>query len=180
VASSSTRLMTFAEFEQLPDAPDGFRQELRHGELVKVPPPKHRHYRIQQRIRSLLASAVAAAGHVGTELGFRPRSGHEYWIADVAFVSRTRWERIPDDDYLHGAPDLVVEVLSPSNTASEILDRRQVCLENGAQEFWLVDIDHRQVEVSTPDGRSITYKSGQRIPLHAAPGSEIAVDAIFE
>jgi hypothetical protein len=73
----------------------------------------------------------------------------------------------------------VVEVLSPSNTAAEIRARRNVCLENGSREFWLVDIEHRQVEVSTPDGRSITYKLGQSIPLFFAPEA-VAVGSIFE
>ncbi|MBZ5609524.1 MAG: Uma2 family endonuclease [Acidobacteriia bacterium] len=180
MASSSTRLLTFAEFEQLPDTQQGFRYELRHGELFKVPPPKHRHFRVQQNLRELLARAVGAAGLVATEFGFKPQPEHQYWIADVAYVSRARWDRIPENGYLEGAPDLVVEVLSGSNTAAEMLDRRNVCLENGALEFWLVDPEHRQVEVSTPDGRSITYKSGQAIPLLAAPGSHIPVDAIFQ
>ncbi len=180
MASRSTRLLTFAEFEQLPDAQDGFRYELRHGELVKVPPPKHRHYRVEQSLRDLLATALGTYGKVGTEFGFKPQPEHEYLIADVAFVSRARWEQIPDNGHLEGAPDLVIEVLSPSNTAAEMLDRRNVCLENGAREFWLVHPEHRQVEVSTPDGRSLTYKSGQAIPLFAAPGSHIPVDPIFQ
>ena|GEM_PF-3878740 len=42
----------------------------------------------------------------------------------------------------------------------------------------MVDIDHRQVEVSTPDGRTITYQSGQQIPLFFV-ATALAVDAIF-
>jgi Uma2 family endonuclease len=76
-----------------------------------------------------------------------------------------------------GAPDVVVEILSPSNTAAETLDKRNICLENGSREFWIVDADHRQVEVSTPDGHTITPKSGQEIPLFF--GGRLAVDSIF-
>ena len=61
-----------------------------------------------------------------------------------------------------------------------MLDKKKLCLENGSQEFWVVDIDHRQVEISTPDGRTITYNSGQQIPLFFAPGAHLNVDAIFE
>jgi Uma2 family endonuclease len=42
---------------------------------------------------------------------------YEVWAADVAFVSRERWEQGDPDGYLAGAPELVAEVLSPSNTA---------------------------------------------------------------
>ena len=78
-----------------------------------------------------------------------------------------------------GAPKLVIEVLSPSNTVAEIIDKKTLCLENGSHEFWVVDIEHRQVEVSTPDGRGKTYKSGQHIPLFFAADAQLAVDAIF-
>jgi Uma2 family endonuclease len=79
-----------------------------------------------------------------------------------------------------GAPEIVIEVLSPSNTIKKMRDRRKICLENGGREFWVVDPKRREVEVSTPDGHSITYKPGQHIPLFFAAGSSTAVDAIFE
>jgi hypothetical protein len=70
--------------------------------------------------------------------------------------------------------------LSPSNTMSKMRERRKICLENGCVEFWMVDSKSREVEVSTPDGHSIAYKPGQKIPLFFAAGSSIAVDTIFE
>ncbi len=171
--------MSFAEFEQLPETPRGFRYELRHGEPVQMPPPNRTHYLTQHRLRQYLEESAGSAGEVDIEMPFRPLPEFEYWQADVAFVSRARWDQIPGERHLDGAPDLVVEVLSPSNTAAEILDRRNLCLENGSREFWLVDIEHRQVEVSTPDGHSITYKPAQHIPLFFSPGATLAVDAIF-
>jgi Uma2 family endonuclease len=170
--------MTFAEFERLPDLPAG-HYELRHGELVTVSPPKHQHYSIQHRLRRLLEKAAGGAGEVEIEMAFRALPEHEYRIADVAFLSKDRWDRIPSDGTLAGAPDLVIEVLSPSNIVAEMFDKRTLCLENGAREFWAVDIDRRRVEVSTPDGLTKTYKSGQQIPLFFAPGEPLAADGIF-
>jgi Uma2 family endonuclease len=172
--------VSFEEFEQLPETPRGFRYELRHGEPVPMPPPNRTHYLVQRRLRRYLEKAVGGAGEVDIEMPFRPLADFEYWQADVAYVSRTRWDQTPSERHLEGAPDLVVEVLSPSNTAAEILDRRNVCLENGSREFWLVDVEHRQVEVSTPDGRSLAYKPGQSIPLFFAPDATLAVGMIFE
>ena len=145
-----------------------------------MPLPSRPHYVAQLRLRQQLDKAAGSAGVVGTEMPFRPLPDFEYWVADVAFVSRARWDKIPNDRHLDVAPDLVVEVLSPSNTAAEMLDRRNLCLAHGSREFWLVDIEHRQVEVSTPDARSITYRSGETIPLFFAPGATMAVSAIFE
>jgi Uma2 family endonuclease len=177
VATTTTKLMTFAEFEQLPDPPEGFRLELRHGELFQLPPAKWNHFLLQDRLRALLQNAAAETGKVATEFGFRPTLENEYLIADVAFASMERWKSTDPNGYFSGAPEIVIEVLSPSNTATEMLDKRNICLENGSREFWIVDTDHRLIEVSTPDGHTITYKSGQEIPLFF--GGRLAVDSIF-
>lgn len=174
MAGTTTKLITVAEYEQIPDPPGG-PYELYHGELVKVSFPEFPHVRAQQQLRRLLENAAGDAGVVHTEMPYRPLPEHECWGADVAYVARERWESI--DRYLMGSPELVVEVLSPSNTAAEMLDKRNTCLENGAREFWIVDTDHRQIEVSTPDGHTRTYKSGQEIPLFF--GAQLRVDAIF-
>jgi Uma2 family endonuclease len=110
VATTPAKLMTFAEFEQIPGHSRGLRYELRHGEPVLVPPPKHKHHSIRLRLRGLLEHAAGDAGVATMELGFRPVKEHEYRIADVAFVPRERWDQIPGDGYMQGAPDLVVEV----------------------------------------------------------------------
>jgi Uma2 family endonuclease len=171
--------MSFEEFEQLPDS-DWMRQELHNGELIEVPPPVQGHKMIERRLRGLLETAARGAGIAETEMGFRPVIGNEYLIADVVFISREIWEAIPRDGYMVGAPELVIEVRSPSNRTPKMRERRKICLENGCIEFWMVDSKTREVEVSWPDGHSITYKPGQQIPLFFAAGSGIAVDAIFE
>jgi Uma2 family endonuclease len=178
VATTHTRLMTFAEFEQLPE-PKGDHYELRHGELVTVAPPIQEHSRAQWQLRRMLEKAAGDRGVVREEFSFRALPEYEYRVADVAFLSKDRWDNIDPKGLLAGVPELVIEVLSPSNTVAEIIDKKTVCLENGAREFWLVDIEHRQVEVSTPDGRGTTYKAGQHLPLFFAKDTQLAVDAIF-
>jgi Uma2 family endonuclease len=168
--------MTFAQFEQMPD--DGKRYELRNGEPIEVPPPVYGHQLIQKRLERLLESAAGSAGRVDVEWGFRPHPTYEYRRADVAFVLRERERQIPRDGYLMGAPELVAEVLSPSNRRGKVAETQRLCLENGCREFWVIDPRRRTVRVSTPDGRSQTYSTGQQIPLMF--GGQIAVDAIFE
>jgi len=173
--------MTFEAFGKLPDCP-GHRYELRHGEPFLVAPPKHDHYMIQQRLVRLLLRHAGDADVVGTEMGFRPRPEHEYWYADVGFLAKTRLDQVPPKGNISGAPDLVVEVLSPSNTAAEMRDRRKLCLDTGSREFWIVDLDLREVEVFTSGGQGVIYKSGQEIPLffvESLGGGRLAVDAIF-
>jgi Uma2 family endonuclease len=178
VATTHTKLMTFAEFAQLPEA-QTCRHELRHGELVTVAPPIQEHSRAQWQLRRMLEKPAGERGVVKEEFSFRALPEYEYRVADVAYLSKERWENINPKGLLAGVPELVIEVLSPSNTVAEIFDKRTLCLENGAREFWTVDIDHRQVEVSTPDGHGTTYKSGQHVPLFFAANAQLAVDSIF-
>ena len=76
-----------------------------------------------------------------------------------------------------GAPELIAEVLSPSNRRGNIAETQRLCLENGCLEFWVVDPKRHVVKVSTPGGTSKTYQTGQQIPLMF--GGTIEVDAIF-
>ena len=177
MSETTTRLMTVEEFRQLPET-GPFYYELRHGELVQVTRPKAKHHKIQRRLRQLLEGPAGEAGVVEIEQAFRALPEHELRVADVAFVSAERWQGMDDDDNLRGAPELVIEVLSPSNTMAELLDKEKLCLENGCLEFWLVDPVRRQVKISTPDGITKTYPEGQDIPLNLFPGS-LAVTSIF-
>jgi Uma2 family endonuclease len=179
MAASTTHLMTVEEFSRLPEDQGPVYHELRHGEVVSMTRPKYRHYKIQRRLRRLLEDLAPVDGLVDTELAYRPIEEHELWVADVAYVSAERESRISPESYLEGAPDLVIEVVSPSNSALEMSEKEQLCLENGAKEFWVVDPKCRHVKVSTPDGITRTWKSGQQIPLTLFGDGQLAVDAIY-
>jgi Uma2 family endonuclease len=176
VASGTTRLMTVADLDRVVE-PDGFYYELRHGEAVRVTRPVYGHFLIQQRIAKLLTDAAAGEGFAYPEVAYRALPEHELRVADVAYAPRAHWERTDPADHFRGAPELVVEVLSPSNTAAEMNDKTDLCLNNGSREFWLVDPVRREVKVSTPGGRTVTFRSGQQIPL--VFGGFLAVDAIL-
>lgn len=88
---------------------------------------------------------------------FRALPQYELRGADVAFVSQQRWDATNNDDNLHGSPELVIEVLSPSNTRAEIQEKAALCLSTGAREFWVVDPIRRTVTVTAPVGRPVVY-----------------------
>jgi Uma2 family endonuclease len=176
--ATTTGLMTVEQFWQLPE--DGaFHYELHHGELVKVSRPKLRHIRIQYRLQKLLERIFGLQQVVILELPFRALPEFELRAADVAVLARERWEQADDDDAVHGAPEIVIEVLSRSNTVSEIAEYCALCLENGSREFWTVDSKRREIKVSTPDGLTRTYKSGDSISLALAGDQTLAVDTVF-
>ena len=180
MASTPTRLMTVEAFRQLPEDKGPVYHELRHGEVVAVTRPKFKHYLIQRKLRDFLQKLAPPDSCVDIEMAFRPLPEYELWCADIAYLSAERYQNVDPEDNIRGAPELVIEILSPSNTAAEIMDKEQICLSNGAQEFWLVDPKKRRVRISTARGISKTYESGQEIPLSLFGTAILPVDAIFE
>ena len=169
-----TRLMTVEEFAKLPEPIEG-RYELRHGEPILVTWPRMRHTRLQAQIFSLL-QPLSRESVVMIELPFRPHSQHELWRADVAAVTRERWDAADLDGWIMGSPELVIEIISPSNTSDEIDDREQTVLGAGGKEFWVVYPSRRQIRVTTAEGTIRRYTRGDQIPVG---NGHIAVDDIF-
>jgi Uma2 family endonuclease len=179
MAATTTHLMTVEEFRQLPEDDAPVYYELRHGEVVAVPRPKLKHHVIQDRLCDYFKALAPPGSFVGYELAFRALPEHEFRVADLAWVSPERWATADMEDNIRGAPDLVIEILSPSNSAAEMRERKELCLNNGAKEFWVVDPVRRLVKVSTPSGDTRTFSSGQEIPLPLFGEGKLAVDDIW-
>jgi len=176
--NAHTALLSVEEFLKLPEPPEG-HIELHHGEVVVMPPPKRVHQRIQDRIMMLLKRLVGDTGVVQMEMAFRPTPEHEVWQADVACVSVERDAATDDDEYLMGSPELVIEVLSPSNTMDEILERQDICLANGCVSFWTVDPKRQIVMVTTPDRRTVVFDRQSLVPLPEPLEGSIEIAKVF-
>jgi Uma2 family endonuclease len=177
--ASITRPMTVEEFREMPEDSGPVYHELRHGEVVAVTRPKHQHFQIQRRLRELLTPFAEPGSCVDTEIAYRPLPENELWVADVAYVTAERYREIRPKDNLYGAPELVIEVLSPSNTVSELYEKERICLANGAREFWVVDPDLGQIKVTTPDGRTVTFQSNAEIPVPFGNHAKVKVADIL-
>lgn len=175
--SVHTGLVTVEEFSRLQPPQEG-HFELHHGEVVLVPPPKWGHQETQDRIQMILKRLVGERGVVRMEMAFRPAPEHEVWQADVGFVRAERAESVGDDEYLMGAPDLVVEVLSPGNTIDEINDKMALSMENGCASFWAVDPKRQRVSVTEGD---VTKHYGAAAAFFCnVLGGTVSVREIFE
>jgi Uma2 family endonuclease len=171
-------LTTVEQFRQLPKGGE-FAYELHYGEVVAVTRPKARHGKLQLRLSRLLERKLRAFGEVAIETPYRPVPEFDLRVADVAAVSWERWDAIDPDDNLRGAPELVIEVKSPSNTARQLQELVALCLANGAIECWVVDAEKKSVTVVARDGGSVVYASGGSVPLVRFGGGDLAVDEIF-
>jgi len=164
---------------------DGIRRELIDGEVRTMTPSGFRHGRIALEIARVLGNHVKSErlGVVtAAETGFRLEMGPDMVRApDVAFV---RAERQPGDDvvgFFDGAPDLAVEVTSPSDSFSDVEEKTQCWLAHGAAQVWNVDPATRRVMVHTPDGTVRDLGPDDTLDGGALlPGFSVKVAALFE
>ncbi len=145
-SSASVYKMTTKEFFELPEGPPYF--QLIDGDLYMSPSPRRYH----QRISMLLGSELHAfiEDHELGELYAAPSdvvlNGHTVLEPDLYFVSRER-AHILNDQGTNGAPDLVVEILSPSTAKLDVGVKRKLYAESGVREMWVVVPEAKTVEV---------------------------------
>lgn len=134
-------LLTHDDLRKLPD--DGTRHELRAGLLVAEPLPMRRHALIQGRLLRVLVDFVEARGlgEVYGETGYLlSRDPDTVRGPDVSFVAAERLRSAPDESaFFPGAPDLAVEIVSPSNRPDEIHAKVADYLAAGCRWVWVVD-----------------------------------------
>jgi Uma2 family endonuclease len=159
--TAEDRLLTAEDLYDLPD--DDQRQELVEGRVVSEPPDGAPHGFSVIRLGGHLErfASKAKAGAVFTNVGFiLARDPDTVRGPDVAFVGK---ERLGPSGvtgwYISGAPDLAVEVLSPSNRTGEIRGKVAEYLEAGAKLVWVID----------PASRSATTYRHLLKPLRLGP-----------
>jgi len=143
---------TYDEFARLPD--DGNRYEIIAGELCMTPAPTLTHQRIVTRLVATLERFVREhalgelyAGPVDVLFG-----EGDYLAPDLVFVRRDRTS-ILNERGVEGAPDLVVEVLSPKTAARDRTLKRERYAAFGVPEYWVADAITRRVEIYRGDER---------------------------
>jgi Uma2 family endonuclease len=175
------RRMTIEEFKRLPES-DHYLYELDAGLLVREPRPARAHGTAVILMGMHLAQyALEHGGMVTTETGYVLAEDPDTLRGpDVAY---TRQDPAPfggdPDGFIRGAPDLAVEVLSPSNRWSEISRKIDQYFAAGARMVWIVDPQSRSVTVHpaaershtvSPDG---TLEGGDVLPGFRLPVAEL-------
>lgn len=155
----SERLVTAEEFEQMPDEP-GVRMELVRGRVVRVSPPGFRHGMVQGRLYELLAQYArrTGAGRVIFPVGFKLASNPDtVREPDLAFIARSRVSGEPEG-FIAGAPDLAVEVVSPTDRRGSLQQKIAQYLESGVRMVWLVDPKCATVTIYEPGAEPVTLR----------------------
>lgn len=185
MATVATKPITAEEYELLPDPTDGTRLELHKGEVVAVSRPNWEHGEIAGNIYLIIKMFLKkqTIGRVSVESGVITEQDPDTLRGpDVSFISK---ERIPLDkrmnEYPKMTPDLCVEVLSPSNTRSELNAKMAEYFSTGAKMVWVVDPDERSVAVYEQPDEGRVFKGRSTLSGgHVLPGFTCSVAEIFE
>ena len=143
--------LTADEFFRLPEPADGSKQELVRGEVVTMPPPGFRHGEVQLAVASLLRAFARQnkLGRVTVESGVITEEDPDTVRGpDVAFWGN---EALPPGQspvgYADAPADMVVEVLSPSDSRRRVALKVAEYLASGSRLVWVVDPEDRNVTV---------------------------------
>jgi Uma2 family endonuclease len=183
VAQTAPKL-TYDDFVLFPD--DGKRHELIDGEHFVTAAPNVRHQRVLQNLNRILDRFVEE--HRLGRVFFAPLdvvfSLHDVVEPDLIFVSRER-ESILATANLQGAPDLVVEVLSPATRRRDELLKRDLYERMGVAEYWVVDPLAETVKVYRRAGDDfarvvlLSARDDDQITSPLLPGLEIPLATVF-
>jgi Uma2 family endonuclease len=180
------KTFTAQEFREFTNRPENAGKwfEFINGVIYEAIMPKPIHAIIALRIAHFMLLFVGEH-HLGEVVGdgceFSLPNG-DVVIPDAAFVSKEKHDGVPEEYLI--APDLAVEVISPSNRPREMLNKIESYIKNGTRIVWVVYPDEKVVDVWQPagDGGMLVHKvtlDGTLEGGNVLPGFTLAVKDIF-
>ena len=165
--------------------------EIIDGELVIMSPNRGQHGKLAIRIAGFLLDFADARnlGHVfGDSTAFVLRENPDHSLRDskVPDLSYVSYERLPEDAeldvLLRLAPNLAIEIISPSERARDVVAKTRFYLEHNVEEVWLVFPDDQEIHVFTPaNPLGTTFGINDILTSEdALPGLSVPVRAIFD
>ena len=179
--AAKRKVWTDADLAALPR--DGYKYELLDGGLI-MSPVHANHGMICVRVASLLFhfNDQHRLGEVyDSSTGFRLTSG-VLLSPDVAYVSKARLKKLlaAPDKFLQGAPDLVVEVLSPSDRMVQVNRKLDLYFEHGTKLAWLINWRKNQIHIYTSDSiEALTNATDFLTGGSVLPGFKCRVSRVF-
>ena len=180
---STKALITAEEFARIPEPEDeSVRMELDEGELITMPPAGEEHGFCGSNIGIILGNHVKKLklGRIyNSDTGFR-LNATTVRAPDVAFVRKERLAAVRQGVLANGAPDLAVEVFSPSDSVRQLMRKVKQYFAAGCHTVWLVYPERREVNVLEASGADRLLREGDIIDAtDLLPGFSVAVAEFF-
>ncbi len=162
----ATQPLTLEAFLQLPETEPA--SEFIAGEIYQKPMPKSKHSRLQLRLCNQINEATESTQIAYAFPELRCTFGDRSIVPDVAVL---RWERIEFDangepvDDVAIAPDWLIEILSPEQSANRVAGKILYSLQHGCQLGWLMDVSDRSILVFLPDKLPELFMGDHPLPV---------------
>jgi len=176
--------LTVQEFQEMDNLEDGFLYEIINGELVKRSSPSTDHQTASFNLTLILGNFIKEKklGRCFTAPFDVIFDEENLAQPDILFVAQAK-SAIITENCVEGAPDLIVEILSPGTFKTDRGDKMKLYSRFGVAEYWIVDPKNRAVEVyglkdKTYELISFGIESGE-VESTILPGLKIPVEQIF-
>ena len=173
---------TYQHYVLLPD--DGNRYEIIDGERFVTPAPGMRHQELSTELLLALGAHVRRHGlgrvfHAPCDVVL---TDTDVVQPDLLFVSNARADRLTEAN-LQGAPDLAIEIVSPTTRRQDEILKRDLYGRHHVREYWIVDPELETVRVHVPGeegfGAPTVYERGERVASGVVEGFELDVERLF-
>jgi Uma2 family endonuclease len=175
-------LLTADELELMPDD-DSVQTELDEGELITMPPAGEEQGGCEVEITAILRNYVKhhRLGRVYSgDTGFR-LAPDTVRAPDVAFVRTDRVAAIRSKGFAKGAPDLAVEIFSPSDNVRQLMRKVKQYFAAGTHTVWIVYPDRQEVQLLESTGADRLLRAGDSIEApELLPGFSVPIAEFFE
>jgi len=187
IKSGSRRRVQAATYADCLTWSEDFRAQIIQGEIIEMPSPTLKHQAISREL--FLQLGFFLKQHPGGELFAAPvdvrlfpesdLSDANVFVPDIVLVRDTA---LLGSRSINGAPDLVIEILSPSTAECDRVRKFDLYRKAGVREYWLVSPEEETVKVYTlENGRyqAAAYGAGDTVALTVLPGCSVNLAPVF-
>jgi Uma2 family endonuclease len=171
-------VLTYEDYVLLPN--DGKRYEILEGELSVTPAPSTKHQTASVNLVALLSRHINERDlgklfHAPIDLILETSSVLQ---PDLLFVSKAR-QRIITERAIEGAPDLVIEILSPTTTRTDRVTKAHIYARHGVPAYWIVDPEQQNIEIYLleADAYRLAATLQGKTPMPAPPFEDLNIAA---
>lgn len=178
------KLLTYDDYVKL-TPPDSGNYELLNGQIYFMASPKPSHQRISSRLNVFLGNFIIL-NNLG-ELFAAPMdvvfTEHDTFQPDLLFITKERLNIIGENK-IEGSPNLVVEILSPSNDNSEMSYKKHIYEITGVQEYWLINVEKQTLTLYKQINNELRWQrdiqKNEVLQSETIKGFELELSKIFE
>ena len=138
---------SYEDYQYLPGS-EVKRYELIEGELIMVPAPEVQHQKVSRNLEFIIwqfvkKKDIGSVFYAPIDVMF---SSENVLQPDIIYISKKR-SGIITEKYISGAPDLVIEIISPSTSGRDKTLKRTLYAKYGVEEYWIVDPNEKNIQI---------------------------------